>query len=47
MDESAEKLESVLESKWLHLGEKQPALGSAEKVEDMLTNERFKAAGGR
>jgi len=46
LDKSVKDAESLIEEKWKHLGETKP-LGTAEQVEELLTSERFKAAGGR
>ena len=46
MDKDLESFRDTIEPKWKHLGGRRE-LGTVEKVEELLTNERFKAAGGR
>ena len=46
MDEAMKDVEGAIEPRWQHFGEGK-ALGTVEKVEELLTTERFKAAGGR
>lgn len=46
MDEAMKDATGAIEPRWMHLGETK-TLGTVEKVEELLTNERFQAAGGR
>lgn len=48
MDESAKDVSKLLEDKWEHLGEsKKREVLPIEKIEELLTSERIKYAGGR
>ncbi len=46
MDEAMQDFTSIIDPKWRHLGESKQ-MGTVEKVAELLTSERFKAADGR
>jgi small subunit ribosomal protein S10 len=46
MDAQIEQFKGIIEPKWKMLGESK-SMGTVEKIEELLTSERFKAAGGR
>lgn len=48
MDDSVADVSKLLEDKWAHLGEsKKSEVEPVEKIEELLTSERIKYAGGR